>query len=105
VNPKLLALPLAAAMVLAPSAAQALAAPSLPATDTLYTIECDSGPGSTIPPLQLFSVDAATGLLTAVGSGDAGTPDGDRCGAVPHRIRRRAACTSSTTPTTPTRSR
>lgn len=81
-HPKLLALsvaaPLALGAALVPTAAHADPA-GLPATDSLFTIECDSGPGGSVAPLQLFSVNASTGALATIGSGDAGTPDGDNC--------------------------
>lgn len=62
--------PLAAAMTLIPTAAFAAPA-TLPTGDTLYAIECDSGPDSSVPSRQLFTVDPATAALTAVGTGTA----------------------------------
>lgn len=45
------------------------APPELPATDALFTIECDDAKG-TVPPLQLFRINPLSAVLSAVGNGD-----------------------------------
>jgi hypothetical protein len=57
----------------------AIAAPApLPPTDALFTIECDDASG-TVPPLQLFSINPTTAVLTAIGTGDPTVGDSN-CG-------------------------